>query len=95
MEYVAAKSLLRGTAALATFLRGKRERKARRALGLIDDRWPRLYARLRLCEIGRRDDASALSRLPHDIVLLVVEFLMLAPEDMEVAKRRIAAAVVH
>ncbi|EGB02294.1 hypothetical protein AURANDRAFT_69013, partial [Aureococcus anophagefferens] len=58
LEYSASKASLRGTAALETFLRGKRERRALRGLGIFDDRWPRLYARLRLVEIGRADAGS-------------------------------------
>ncbi|KAH8055698.1 hypothetical protein JL722_8041 [Aureococcus anophagefferens] len=88
LEYSASKASLRGTAALETFLRGKRERRALRGLGIFDDRWPRLYARLRLVEIGRADTGSVLSLLPRDIALYLLEFLLMRPGDLGVARAR-------
>ncbi|EGB03550.1 hypothetical protein AURANDRAFT_67927 [Aureococcus anophagefferens] len=88
LEYSASKASLRGTAALETFLRGKRERRALRGLGIFDDRWPRLYARLRLVEIGRADAGSVLSLLPRDIALYLLEFLLMRPGDLGVARAR-------
>ncbi|KAH8074917.1 hypothetical protein JL720_10666 [Aureococcus anophagefferens] len=99
LEYSASKASLRGTAALETFLRGKRERRALRGLGIFDDRWPRLYARLRLVEIGRADTGSVLSLLPRDIALYLLEFLLMRPGDLGVARARRARsprdALVH
>ncbi|KAH8054893.1 hypothetical protein JL720_14416 [Aureococcus anophagefferens] len=87
LEYSASKASLRGTAALETFLRASAKRRAR-CLGIFDDRWPRLYARLRLVEIGRADTGSVLSLLPRDIALYLLEFLLMRPGDLGVARAR-------
>ena len=64
------------------------ERRARRALGLIDERWPRLLCRLRLLELAQRCPASPLGRVPPEIVGHVASFLKLRPRDLAVARRR-------
>ena len=50
----AAKRELVETGSLQTYARAAHERRARRPLGLIDERWPRLLCRLRLLELAQR-----------------------------------------
>ena len=84
----AAKRELVETGALSTYARAAHERRARRALGLIDERWPRLLCRLRLLELAQRCPDSPLGRVPPEIVGHVASFLKLRPRDLAVARRR-------
>ena len=84
----AAKRELVETGALSTYARAAHERRARRALGLIDERWPRLLCRLRLLELAQKCPTSPLGRVPPEIVGHVASFLKLRPRDLAVARRR-------
>ncbi|KAH8097992.1 hypothetical protein JL720_912 [Aureococcus anophagefferens] len=73
--YARLKADIRADGAVQTYALGRRERAARRRLGLLDERALRHGARLRLVHIGHRDDGSPLSRVAEDVVNIVVAFL--------------------
>ena len=77
-EYEAARAAVRAYDALSTLARGREERRSRRALGLIDERWSRHCARMSLVELGFQTALSPLYHLPRDVRSLILVYVLRA-----------------
>ena len=77
-QYEAARAAVRAYDALSTLARGREERRSRRALGLMDERWSRHCARMSLVELGFQTALSPLYHLPRDVRGLILVYVLRA-----------------
>ncbi|KAJ1448828.1 hypothetical protein M885DRAFT_623076 [Pelagophyceae sp. CCMP2097] len=84
--------LSRHRSTLLTYLRGRSERRASRALGLVDERYDRLRRRISLLLRGAADARSSLYLLDGDVLALVITYLVFSKDDMIVAQARAATS---
>ena len=73
---------------LATYLRGNEERKARRSLGILDERYSRHQNRLELLYAGTFNDNSPLAKLGLDLVDHVAGYLTMTDHEIQIASSR-------
>lgn len=74
--------------AYTTYVRGNEERRARRDLGILDERFERHQARLGLLYWGAGCGRSPLSRLAPDCLDVIADYITMADHDLAVAAAR-------
>ena len=83
--YDSARAEMHSGDALRTLEDGKRERRALRALGLIDGRFLRHSARLRVLNIVLSNPSSRIYLLPSEVYKIIAGFITMTDDEAQIA----------